>query len=130
MNAFSSRELVRLTRTGGITGDTTQVTVSASGRVRITRRSGRRTTRLTAEELARLRCALQAAKLDRLPSQDQPPSPDMFEYVLAVRGRRVRLVDVPLSSVAVLTLVGFLAQLADEQDGMPRAVELPPCPQR
>jgi hypothetical protein len=86
-------DLVRLSRSGGIIGATTEVAVSRRGRVRLRTLQGERILRLTGDELARLRCALDEAGPDRLPSQTRPPDPDGFVDVIASRTRRVRLFD-------------------------------------
>jgi hypothetical protein len=120
-------DLVHLTRTGGFMGSTTEVAVSRRGRVRLRVLQGDRTVHLTAAELERLRCALDVTRPDRLASQDQPPHPDGFVYVLAFRGRRVRLVDVASLDDLTGTVLAFLSQLADAEAGIERTVRLPPC---
>ena len=109
--------LVEYERSGGITGQTVRLVIQDNGSARLyTRAGGGDSTSLAvgADTLERLKSLLQGIRFDTLRADYRPSQAgaDRYEYVIAHRGRRVRLQDgaVPADLQPLITALNGLVR--------------------
>ena len=86
--------LVVFTRSGGFAGDLDRLTIDESGHaVLTTRRVPEASFELAPDDLAKLRQALEQARLRTLPRQPPSDVPDDVQYDLTYQGESVRAYD-------------------------------------
>lgn len=108
--------LVEYERSGGITGQTVRLVIQDNGSARLYTHAGGDSTNLAlgADTLERLKSLLQSVRFDTLRADYRPSQAgaDRYEYVIAHRGRRVRLQDgaVPADLQPLITALNGLVR--------------------
>ncbi|MBI3914928.1 MAG: hypothetical protein HY327_12175 [Chloroflexi bacterium] len=107
-----ANESVEYRRTGGIAGFDDNLSIAASGKATITRRTGKFEFTLTRDEQSRLYAALEKSDWSALKEDSRPAQlvPDALSYEIAYKGKRVRTADtaIPQSLEPVLIVLNEL----------------------
>ena len=87
--------LLEYQRSGGIAGQTVRLVVQDDGSAQLFQRTDTTTVTVPQDTLAQLKQVIEGIKFDTLREEYQPPAAergaDRFEYVIACRGRRVKM---------------------------------------
>ncbi|MEU7872307.1 hypothetical protein [Dactylosporangium sp. NPDC049140] len=113
-NVTATDSLVTFTRTGGLAGNNDSLTVRPDGSYTIQTKQGTKSGKLTAEELAALKTALESADFNKLPTtNDNGGIADAYTYTVTYAGKQITAKDgsIPPALQPVISALGaFLSK--------------------